>query len=92
MSRIILALVLLGMPVAAMAQSNGNEANGRDYQPTPSQVLPREHSAGVAPASPQRNATNHELENLDRETLKRAGASTGSVPHITSNQALRPAR
>ena len=65
------------------AQSEiGNRANGLSYQPTPAEVVPLEQSSGVRPSTAHQNATDHELERLDRRLLQNEGMSTSSVPTI----------
>jgi hypothetical protein len=80
---------LMGAAVAqsvdglAIPRSIGNHANGFDYQPTPSEVIPREKAAGVRPSATSEENTNRELEELDRDLLRKEGLSTSSVPNMT---------
>jgi hypothetical protein len=80
---------------AAMAQSAdgssppreiGNRANGYDYQPTPSEVRPREKAAGVVPPAAQQQAEDRELARIDKHLLQSEGLSTKGVPNLTNNQ------
>jgi len=80
---------------AAMAQNSGgssvpleegNRANGFDYQPTPSEVVPREKAAGILPPAAQQKATDKTLEQLDKNLLRDEGLSTKSVPKMTTGQ------
>jgi hypothetical protein len=85
----VAATVALGLADTAMAQNSvpteiGNRANGLNYQPTPSEVLPREKAAGLLPSAGQRDATSQELENMDRDLLREEGLSTKSVPNLAS--------
>jgi hypothetical protein len=58
----------------------GNRANGFSYQPTPSEVVPREQAAGVRPSVTTQDATNQELEVLDRDLLRKEGDGSSSIP------------
>jgi hypothetical protein len=51
----------------------GNRAHGFSFQPTPSEVIPRETSAGVRPSKAQEDATNQDLQALDRSLLRNEG-------------------
>lgn len=64
----------------------GNRANGYDYQPTPSEVRPREESAGIRPPVAQQKATDRDLEQMDKALLREQGLSTSSVPKMTTGQ------
>jgi hypothetical protein len=44
----------------------GNRAHGFSYQPTRSQVIPRERAAGVRPSAAQQAATDQELQQIAR--------------------------
>jgi hypothetical protein len=44
----------------------GNRADGFSYQPTPSEVIPRERAAGVQPSPAQQAATDRELQLIAR--------------------------
>ncbi len=61
----------------------GNRANGFSYQPTPREVVSREKAAGVRPSTASQQATDQELENIDRRSLLEEGLSTSSVPRFT---------
>jgi hypothetical protein len=61
----------------------GNRANGFSYQPTPREVVSREKAAGVRPSTTSQQATDQELENIDRRSLLEEGLSTSSVPRFT---------
>ncbi|WP_428483995.1 hypothetical protein [Rhodopila sp.] len=80
------------LTAAAMAQTpgggsvpreEGNRANGLDYQPTPSEVVPRERAAGIQPPAAQQKANNRFLQQTDKKLLQGQGLSTKSVPQIT---------
>jgi hypothetical protein len=64
----------------------GNRANGYDYQPTPSELAPREKAAGIVPPAAQQRAENQELDRIDRELLQSEGLSTKSVPKLKDGQ------
>jgi|ERR1700722_18150324 hypothetical protein len=64
----------------------GNRANGYDYQPTPSELAPREKAAGIVPPPAQQRAENQELDSLDKQLLQSEGLSTKSVPKITDSK------
>jgi hypothetical protein len=88
-SLMVAATVALGLATTAMAQNSvpteiGNRANGLSYQPTPSEVLPREKAAGLLPSTTQRDATSQELERMDRDLLREEGLSTKSVPNLAT--------
>ena len=80
---------LMGAAVAqsadgpAVPRSIGNRANGFDYQPTPSEVIPREKAAGVRPPASSQEQTDRDLEQMDRDLLRDEGVSTSSVPNLT---------
>lgn len=83
------------MTAAAVAQSPGegsvpreigNRANGFDYEPTPSEVGPREKAAGVRPPAAQQKATDQILEQTDKNLLREEGRSTKGVPNMTTGQ------
>jgi hypothetical protein len=89
-------IAVLSFTGAAMAQGAGgggsppreigNRANGYDYQPTPSELAPREKAAGIVPAPAQQRAENQELDSLDKQLLQSEGLSTKSVPKITESK------
>jgi hypothetical protein len=60
----------------------GNRENGYDYQPTPSEIGPREKAAGIVPSAAQNRAENKELDRLDKDLLQSEGLSTNSVPKL----------
>ena len=66
----------------SVPRSIGNRANGFDYQPTPGEVIHREKAAGVRPSMGSQQATDQELENLDRDLLAKEGLITSSVPNM----------
>jgi hypothetical protein len=79
----------LFLPAVALAQVPdriGNRANGRDYQPTPSQVAPAERQASVQPNARTEQSENRDLEKIDRDALRSEGMSTKSVPDMTKPQ------
>ena len=67
-------------------QANGNRANGLSYQPTPSQVVPREKAAGVQPPAAQQERANRDLRQTDRKLLQEEGLSTKSVPKLSDHR------
>jgi hypothetical protein len=88
-------IAVLSFTSAAMAQGTetgsppreiGNRANGYDYQPTPSELAPREKAAGIVPPPAQQRAENQELDSLDKQLLQSEGLSTKSVPKITDSK------
>ncbi len=90
---VAIAALCLSTPAVAQSTVNrstpseiGNRANGRDYQPTPGEVAPRERAAGVQPSANQEKATNQDLEKLDDSLLRQEGLSTKSVPKLTTGQ------
>ncbi|WP_428539088.1 hypothetical protein [Rhodopila sp.] len=90
MTLLILLAALLCSAIPAVAQSpaeNGNRANGFSYQPTPSQVAPREKAAGVQPQAAQQKRANRDLEQTDKQLLQEEGLSTKSVPKLTKPSA-----
>lgn len=64
----------------------GNRANGFDYQPKPSEVVPRERAADILPPAAQQRATDRTLEQTDKNLLRDEGLSTKSVPKPTTGQ------
>jgi hypothetical protein len=60
----------------------GNRANGYDYQPTPSELAPREKAAGIVPSATQNRTENQELDRIDKNLLQSEGMSTKSVPKL----------
>jgi hypothetical protein len=85
-------IAVLSFAGAAMAQGGGgggsppreigNRANGYDYQPTPSELVPREKAAGIVQPPAQRRAENQELDSIDKQLLQSEGLSTKSVPKL----------
>jgi hypothetical protein len=85
-------IAVLSFTGAAMAQGGGaggsppreigNRANGYDYQPTPSELAPREKAAGIVPPPAQQRAENQELDSIDKQLLQSEGLSTKSVPKL----------
>ncbi len=73
---------ILAAPTGFAQTQTGNRANGRDYQPTPAEVQPRERAAGIQPPAPQQTRNDRDLERIDRELLREHGLSTSSVPAI----------
>lgn len=79
------ALVLIGTahaqtPLNSPPAAIGNRANGLSYQPTPSQVAPRERAAGVGPSAQQLQKENNDLSRLDAQSLKAEGLNPKSAP------------
>lgn len=64
----------------------GNRANGLSYQPTPSEVVPRERAAGIQPNGDNEAAKDRDLERIDKDALRSVGQSTESVPKMTKGQ------
>lgn len=64
----------------------GNRANGFDYQPTPSEVAPREKAADILPPAAQQKATDRTLEQMDKNLLRDEGLNTKSVPNAATGQ------
>jgi hypothetical protein len=90
----IVAAALFSLSGPAVAQNEnapgiprdiGNRANGFSYQPTPSEVVPREEAAGVRPSGASEEQTNRELEKMDRDLLREEGAGTASVPNLAAH-------
>lgn len=83
---------LTGAAMAQRADGNsipseiGNHANGFAYQPTPSEVYPREVAAGLLPSKEHQVPTDRTLEDLDRSLLRGEGLNTESVPVFTPRQ------
>lgn len=88
---VVATICLAGVAVAQSANDSsvprviGNRANGFSYQPTPSEVVPREEAAGLRPPGLTQEQTNRELEKIDRDLLREEGASTSSVPNLFSH-------
>jgi hypothetical protein len=94
-----IAILALSSPVLAHGTDNGpiprhiaNIANGFDYQPTPSEVAPREREAGIEPSADQQRAIDQELGNMDADLLRSEGLSTRSVPNMTNTQSSNAGR
>ena len=93
-AQLLAMLLALGISTAATAENPpnsipadiGNRANGRDYQPTPKEVSPREKAEGVEQSPSSHRATNQELWELDKNLLKTEGLSTKSVPQATGTR------
>lgn len=64
----------------------GNRANGRDYQPTPQEVAPREKAAGIQPPAAQERADSRDLDRIDRNLLRSEGLSTKSAPNTANGR------
>ena len=88
-------IAVLSFTGSAMAQGTetgsppreiGNRANGYDYQPTPSELAPREKAAGIVPPAAQQRAENQELDSIDKQLLQSEGLSTKSVPKLTDGK------
>jgi len=77
------AAVAQSSDTSAIPRSIGNRANGFSYQPTPSEVIPREKAAGVRPSTTPQQETNRDLEKIDRDLLRDEGLGTSSVPNLT---------
>jgi hypothetical protein len=70
----------------SISLEDGNRANGFDYEPKPSEVVPRESAAGIVPPAAQQKATDQTLEQMDKNLLRDEGASTKSVPNMGTGQ------
>lgn len=68
-----LAAILGALPGLALAQQPAREDNiwgGKAHQPTESEVLQQEKSAGVALAPQQQQQTNDEVESLYQNLMQ----------------------
>jgi hypothetical protein len=89
--RLVAVVATFCLMTAAIAQNSppsqiGNRAHGFDYQPTPREVVPREKATGILPPADQQEATNRDLERMDRDLLRDEGLSTRSVPKLSAGQ------
>jgi hypothetical protein len=72
----MLAAVSLATASVAQTQDNnipreiGNRANGFSYQPTPSEVIPREKQAGIRPSAAQQKAADAEVDRLYNDLMR----------------------
>jgi hypothetical protein len=89
----VIAILCLAGPAMAQGAGGGsvpteigNRANGLDYQPTPSEVIPREKAAGIEPSVARERAANEDLARIDKDLLLSEGISTESVPKLTNGQ------
>ncbi|HEX3574847.1 MAG TPA: hypothetical protein VHU42_09625 [Rhodopila sp.] len=64
----------------------GNRANGLDYQPTQSEVVPREKASGIEPPISRERAANADLIRMDKDLLLSEGIGTDSVPKLSNSQ------
>ena len=64
----------------SIPQEIGNRAHGFSYQPTPSEVRPREAAAGIRPSSDREEARDRQLQQIDRDLLRDEGLPPRSVP------------
>lgn len=79
---ILAGLSALLVANAGMAQSptrNGNVWNGQKHQPTEGEISSEEHNTRLAPTQQQRDTTDQELEQLNRQLLDQSRSETG--PH-----------
>jgi hypothetical protein len=74
---VVFALAAISLATASVAQTQdkipreiGNRANGFSYQPTPSEVLPREQQAGVRPSAAQQKANDAEIDRLYNSLMR----------------------
>lgn len=58
---------------AQVAAREGNIWGGFDHQPVPSQVLPQERAAGVAPPAAVEQQENKDVDRLYRELMQSEG-------------------
>jgi hypothetical protein len=65
---------------ASIPYEIGNRAHGFSYQPTQSEVRPREAAAGLRPSSVRKKATDQTLQQLDRDLLRHEGLQPRTVP------------
>lgn len=85
---LLFAAVLAGWSAAApsaSAQTNGGIVDGRHTEPSPSQVLPRERQAGVAPSKGQADQNQSTVDQLGKELLDKEQTdppTKGSVPPV----------
>ena len=78
---IITVIAVFSFASGALAQGGasppkeiGNRANGNDYQPTPSELAPREKAAGIVPPPSQQRAENQRiLDSIDKQLLQSGG-------------------
>jgi hypothetical protein len=86
------ALCMMGVAMAqteagtSVPREIGNRANGFDFQPTPSEVLPREESAGLRQSETEQSATDRDLATIDRSLLRKEGLSEQNVPKFKLGQ------
>lgn len=74
-------LILAASPGAALAQRNGNEQNGLNYQPSAGQVEPKERAAGVAPPPQVQQQQTHEVDSIYRNLMtKERGDGMTAAP------------
>ena len=70
---ILVAGLLAAAPAQAQAQApaqrNGNEANGRNYQPTPAQVNGPQAATGVAPSPAQQAREAGTVDDVYKQLL-----------------------
>jgi hypothetical protein len=78
---------VLCLATAAVAQTSnnvpreiGNRANGFSYQPTPSQVVPREKEAGIRPSAAQQKAADADLDRMYNNLMREVPADQGRPP------------
>jgi hypothetical protein len=64
----------------------GNRAHGFSYQPTPSEVRPREAAAGLRPSGPRQDAADRMLQQLDGKLLRDEGLAPNTVPTFVSHE------
>lgn len=70
---VALAIMLGALPELAVAQQPAREDNiwgGKAHQPTESEVLQQEKSAGIAPPPQQQHGANDEVESLYRNLMQ----------------------
>jgi hypothetical protein len=72
-----------GADGSSVPRKIANCANGFWVQPTPSEVIPREASAGVRPSRAHQDAAGRTLEAIDRSLLREEGLSEKSLPVLT---------
>jgi hypothetical protein len=62
--------VLSGLAVAQQRSREDNIWGGKAHQPTESQVVQQERSAGIAPPPQEQTRTNDEVEDLYRNLMQ----------------------
>lgn len=88
----LVAAGLLVAPPPAEAQAPGREGNivnGKNREPSPAEVLPRERQAGVAPARTQAESDQRTVDQLNQQLL---GAEAADPPGRAGGTMPLPSR